>query len=311
MRKRCPVAHSEQFHWSLLRHADVLQALNHPSVFSNQVSEHLSVPNGMDQPEHTHYRRLIDPYFSSQRMEAFEPACRQVVLQLLGKLPAHGETEFIATFADIFAVQAQCAFLEWPVRMHQPLLEWTKKNHAVTRAGDREGMSRIALEFDGYIRELLHERRSAQERTDDAVSRLLRERVYDRPLSDEEIVSILRTWTVGELSTISACVGIAVCSLAQRPRLQQQLRDQPALLPTAIDELLRIDSPFIASRRITKEEVQIGKVTVPAGARISLIWASANRDEAEFGDPDEFRLDRDPAKNLLYGAASTFARARR
>jgi len=72
-------------------------------------------------------------------------------------------------------------------------------------------------------------------------------------------------------------------------------------LPAAIDEILRMRAPLISNRRVTTAPVEIGGRTIPAGERITLMWASANRDEAVFGDPDEFRLDRDPAQNLLYG----------
>jgi cytochrome P450 len=120
-------------------------------------------------------------------------------------------------------------------------------------------------------------------------------------LNHEEIVSILRNWTVGELGTITACVGILVYYLAEKPDLQQQLRDSLHLLPAAIDEILRIHAPLISNRRVTTTEVDIGGRRIGAGERITLMWASANRDEAVFGDPDEFRLDRDPSQNLLYG----------
>ncbi|MEO8170306.1 MAG: cytochrome P450, partial [Oxalobacteraceae bacterium] len=119
---------------------------------------------------------------------------------------------------------------------------------------------------------------------------------------DDEIVSILRNWTVGELATMAACVGILAHYLAGHPQLQQQLRQQPALLPAAIDEILRIHAPLIANRRVTTKPVEIGGRALAAGERITVIWASANRDEAVFGEPDAFRLDRDPAQNLLYGA---------
>jgi cytochrome P450 len=180
-------------------------------------------------------------------------------------------------------------------------LQWTRKNHAATRAGDKAAMEAIACEFDGYIQGLLEERRR-RAGVDDAVARLLRERVHNRPLSHQEIVSVLRNWTVGELSTISACVGILAHYLAEWPQIQQQLRERTSLLPLAIDEILRIQSPFNSSRRITTEPVEIGGRALPSGARVTLMWASANRDEDEFGDPDEYRLDRDPAKNLLYGS---------
>src|SRR5690606_30580651 len=122
-----------------------------------------------------------------------------------------------------------------------------------------------------------------------------------RMLEECEIVSILRNWTVGELGTISTCVGILVHCLATHLSLQQQLRNDMSLLPAAIDEILRIHAPLIANRRITTRPVEIGGRTLPAASRISLMWASANRDESVFGDPDELRLDRDPTQNLLYG----------
>ena len=89
---------------------------------------------------------------------------------------------------------------------------------------------------------------------------------------------------------------------AERPDLQQRLRQDPSLLRVAIDEILRIHAPLIANRRVATGAVEIGGREIGAGERITLIWASANRDEGVFGDPDEFRLDRDPAENLLYGA---------
>ncbi|MEO6958910.1 MAG: cytochrome P450 [Burkholderiaceae bacterium] len=115
-------------------------------------------------------------------------------------------------------------------------------------------------------------------------------------------MSILRNWTVGELGTISASVGILAHYLAVNPALQRQLRERPYLLPVAIDEILRIHAPLIMNRRVAVKPVSMRARELAVGERIAIIWASANRDEAVFGDPDEFRLDRDPGLNLLYGA---------
>lgn len=302
MRQRCPVAHSDYLNWSLFRHQDVLRVLEDHQTFSSDVPSHLSVPNGMDPPQHTEYRRIIEPYFNPRRMAAFEPACRDIAANLVKGLPA-GRTELMASLAHDFSLQIQSTFLGWPAALHEPLREWTRKNHAATLARDKAAMDDVAYEFDGYIRELLAVRRAAGiHAPDDMTTSLLREQIGGRLLGDEEIVSILRNWTVGELATISACVGILAHYLAEHPELQQQLREQTSLLPAAIDEILRIHAPLIANRRVTTGPVEIGGRALPAGARITVIWASANRDEAAFGDPDEFRLDRDPAKNLLYGA---------
>ncbi|HEX2531423.1 MAG TPA: cytochrome P450, partial [Burkholderiaceae bacterium] len=305
MRRSCPVAHSEYLHWTLFRHEDVMRVLNDHETFSSAVSNHLSVPNGMDPPEHTAYRRLIEPYFNQERMAAFEPVCRAIAVALVQGLPAAGEVELTSAFAQDFALQVQSAFLGWPATMHEPLRQWIRKNREATLAGDRPVMAKVALEFDGYIRALLAARRDAgAQAPDDITASLMRERIGERLLNDEEIVSILRNWTVGEVGTICASVGILAHYLAEHPELHRHLRKQPSYLPPAIDEILRIHAPLISNRRITTKPVEIGGRKLEAGERVTILWASANRDEAVFGKPDEFRLDRDPSKNLLYGAGA-------
>ncbi|OOE11639.1 cytochrome [Stutzerimonas degradans] len=303
MRRRCPLATSRYGYTSLFRHADIMRVLTDHETYSNAVSRFPSVPNGMDPPEHTAYRRLIEPYFEPLQMEAFAPVCREVAVRLVQALPEQAGVELMADFAQIFALQIQCAWLGWPVELHEPLRLWTLKNQAATLARDEAAMSAVALEFDGYIKDLLTARRNAGSAApDDVTTRLLRDQALGRPLTDDEIVSILRNWTVGELGTIAASIGIVVHYLAGHAALQQQLREQPPLLPAAIDEILRIHAPLVMNRRVTTRQVSLGGRTLAAGTRLALIWASANRDEAVFGDPDAFRLDRDPQLNLLYGA---------
>lgn len=303
MRRRCPVAYSEFMGWSLFRHEDVTRVLLDHETFSSAVSQHLSVPSGMDQPEHTEYRRIIEPYFSAKRMEAFEPVCRKIATKLVQQLSADTEVEFIASAALPFAVQAQCAFLGWPASLQEPLVRWTRKNHEATLAQDRKAMSEIALQFEGLIDDFLETRLQANAGPEtDLTAALMHERVWARPLSNEEVASILRNWTVGEIGTISASVGILAHYLAGHADLQKELRAKPDLLPPAIEEILRIFGPLVSNRRVTTRPVEIGGRTIAAGERIALMWIAANRDERVFEDPDSFRLDRDQSKNLLWGA---------
>lgn len=303
MGERCPVAHSDLLGWSLFRHADVLRALHDPETFSSVVSTHPAVPNGMDPPEHTHYRRIIDAYFQPDRLATFDPRCRQIAADLVGSVLEGGEVEFIEAFAHRYAVRVQCAFLGWPDELHEPMLHWTHKNDRARFAQDRTVTAKVAREFEGHVVDLLHARRAAgAQASDDVTSRLMHERIRDRPLRDDEIVSILRNWTVGEIGTISAAVGILVEYIAQHDELQLQLRARPSLLPDAIDEILRIHAPLAANRRVTTRAVEIGGRQIGAGERISLNWVGANLDSRVFEDPQAFRLDRDPTANLLYGA---------
>ena len=303
MRERCPVAYSNFLGWSLFRHEDIVRVLNDPDTFSNAVSRHRSVPNGMDPPEHTEYRRIIESYFRPERMDAFEPQCRKIAANLVQSLLERDEIELISEFAHWFSVRVQCSSLGWPAEMYEPLSVWTRKNYKATLAEDRAAMAKIASEFAGYVVGLLQVRRAAgAQASDDVTTSLLRQQVGGRPLRDEEIVSILRNWTVGEVGTISAAVGILVQYISGHADLQQRLRAEPSLLPAAIEEILRIHGPLVANRRITTRPVEIGGRKIGAGERISLIWISANRDGRVFEDPEAFRLDRDPAANLLYGA---------
>ena len=303
MRRRCPVAHSDTLPHSVFRHADAMRILLDHETFSNQASRHVSVPNSMDPPEHTVWRQLIEPYFGPDRMAAFEPVCRQICADLVAALPRNAPVEIMSGLAHPFALRMQCAFLGWPDSLHAPLQQWIQKKNAATLSGDAQALAAIATEFDETIRALLQTRRDAGDQApDDATTRLMRETVYGRALAEDEIVSILRNWTVGELGTMASSVGIIAHYLASHPELQDRLRRQPALVRAANDEILRIHAPLIANRRATTCPVDIGGTPIPAGERVTLIWASANRDESVFGDPDECRLDRDPGLNLLYGA---------
>ncbi len=302
LRQHCPVAHSDFLGWSVLRHADTVRVLDDPQTFSNAVTHRLTVPNGMDPPQHTEFRRINDKYFTPNLMDAFEPACRAIATDLVDELPRSVTVDLMPVLAEIFALRVQNAFLGWPADLEEPLRRWTAKNRAATLAQDRPAMAAIAVEFDGFIRELLTVRRKAgEDAPNDLTTRLLRERVWDRPMTDEELVSLLRNWTVGELSTISASVGILAHHLAARPTTQQLLRDDPTLIGAANDEILRMHAPLIANRRVTTRPVEVGGQVIDAGERVTVLWASANRDESVFGDPDEFRLNRDSADNLVYG----------
>lgn len=308
MRRTCPVAFSEFLGWSLFRHADVVRVLEDHQTFSNVVSKHRSVPSGMDPPEHTVYRQVLEPYFAADRMEAFEPVCRQIAAELLEPLwpkpLVRGEPlDAIADLASPFALRCQSAFLGWPDTLLEPLRQWTQKSREATLAGDRRELSQVADEFRSYIFALLEERRrGGAGAPDDITSSLMRAQVNGALLTDEELVSVLRNWTVGEVGTLAAAVGILLHHLAVNPALQARVRGEPSLLPAAIEEVLRVDGPLALNRRVATRAVEIGGRRIEAGEPLSLIWLSANRDGQAFDHAEQVRLERDASKNLLYGA---------
>ncbi|MDN6297406.1 MAG: cytochrome P450 [Halomonas sp.] len=302
MRSHCPVAFSDYLQWSLLRHADVMRVLQDHATFSNAASRHLSVPNAMDPPQHTGFRRIIEPYFNEAAMAEFAPRCRAIAEGVVDRLPDDGEVEAMAAMGQDFALEIQCAFMGWPNSLHEPLRDWVKRQQAATLAGDREALGRLALEFDGVIRERLDVRRQMDTPPDDVTTRLMNETVDGRPLTDEELVSLMRNWTVGELGTISASIGILMRFIAAHPEWQQRLRDEPAITSDVIDEILRLDAPLMSNRRVATCPVDVGGRRIEQGERLTILWGAANRDPDVFLEPDKVRLDRDPSLNLLYGA---------
>ena len=303
LRLQCPVAHSDFLGYSILRHEDVLTLLGDHESFSDAVSARLTVPNGMDPPHHTISRQVNDRYFTPGVMERFEPVCRSIAAELIDALPRAQKLNFSEIFAEIYALRGQSPFLGWPADVEEPLRRWTIRNLVATGEQNHTAMKQIAMEFDGYIRQLLSDRRRAGENAPrHLTTSLMNERVHDRKMTDEELVSLLRNWTVGELSTISASVGILANLLSQARELWPRLRSNPRLVDASTDEVLRSHAPLVSNRRVTTKDVEISGVRIPAGKRVSIMWASANRDESVFGDPDDILLDRDPSLNLLYGA---------
>ncbi|WP_246145838.1 cytochrome P450 [Rubripirellula lacrimiformis] len=304
MRRRCPIAHSEHRGWSVFRHADVMQVLSDHETFSSKVSRHVSVPNGMDPPDHTKYRRLIQPYFAADRIAAFQPACRSIASQLLRQIcSGNAKVEVMGELATPFAARVQCAFLGWPDSLHTDLIRWAADHHDATRRADRESLSRLANQLDGIIDDLIHQRTAAgQDATPDLTFSLINETFDGRKLNNQQIASILRNWTVGEVGTIAASIGIIIHHLARNTQDRAALRADSSRWPNAIDEILRVHNPLHGNRRVTTCPVQLGDRSIGSGERVYINWISANRDDSVFPDAAEVQLDRSQENNLLYGS---------
>lgn len=298
------VKYDERLGWCVMRHADVMRVLLDWQTFSSVVSPRLSVPSGMDPPSHTPFRKIIEPYFSKARVAQFEPECRKIAHLLVKKMLDRSlHAEVVGELARPFAAHAQCSYLGWPDYMEDGLRRWGVRNRKAIREQNREVLAKSAEVFEYLIAELLDDRRREGKGPDtDLTSRLLFERVGKRTLNDEEIVSILRNWTAGEIGTIAASIGIIAHFFASQPDIQELLRKDFSKLPYAIDEILRITAPLTTNRRVTTKPANVGGQEIGANERITIMWAGANRDPRVFEDPLAFRWDRDTSKNLLYGA---------
>nr|WP_312857621.1 cytochrome P450 [Brachybacterium aquaticum] len=303
MRSRCPVARGASGAWTLFSHADVTAAALDHQTFANAVSRHLQVPNGLDGSMHTAFRALVDRYFTRERMTALEPSVQGVAAGVMRQVEIPGPVDAVELGAR-FAVRAQSAWLGWPADLEDDLLRWMADNHAATRSRDRARTAEVAQRFDSIIRSLTDARRGAgDDAPDDVTTELVRDHVDGRELTDEEIVSILRNWTGGDLGSMALCAGVVLTYLADHPDLQARLRSEVSdrEFNAILDEILRIDDPFVANRRITTEPVTVGGRAFAAGDRVFLNWVSANRDPQMFAEPEAFDPDGNAPYNLVWG----------
>lgn len=296
------IGRNDRGEWVLLRHADVVAVATDDLRFSSAVSRFLQVPNGLDGARHRALRTVLDRYFTPVALQPFRDRFREVARRLYAELPRGQALDAVNDLGAVFAVRAQSTWLGWSSDLEQPLLDWMADNHAATRAGDLDATREVAERFDGIIRQIIAERRGADPSTD-LTTRLLHEQVDGAALQEDELVSILRNWTGGDLGSIALCVGVIVHHLAKERGLQSHLRAgvSDADLDSTLDEILRIDDPFVSNRRRTTCPVDIGGVEIPGGEIVKLHWTSANRDAEVFGDPDTFDAAGNAQHNLVYG----------
>lgn len=306
MRSRCPVAHCGADTWMVLGHAEVVAAATDPATFSNAVSSRRAIPNTLDGAEHAAFRRIVDRYLTSERVAREEPQCRSHATAIIDAIPRGVTVKAVADLGVPSAVRTQSTWLGWPAELESELVRWMADNHAATRSGNRSRTAAVAERFDDLIHALLDDRRAADPGTD-VTAELTHETVEGRPLTDEEIVSILRNWTAGDLGSLATSIGVVVHFLALNPRQQDRLRslaDSPqgaAAIEEAIEEILRIDDPFVSNRRRATRDVELGGETIPAGALVVLNWTAANRDALVFQDPDAFDPAANAVSNLVFG----------
>ncbi len=303
LRERCPVARGDDGALRVRGHAEVRAVALDDETFSSAVSRYLQVPNGLDGDEHTPMRALIDSYLGPDRMAQLVPVFLDAAASLVTRLAVPGPVDAVDLGAT-FAVRSMSAWLGWPTALEDELISWVAANQAATRSGEQGRTAEVAEWFDAIVRGIITERRAdGTEAPADVTTELLHDRSLGRALSDEEVVSILRNWTGGDLSSLALCTGVILTHIADHAELQERLRSgvRDGEVDAAIDEILRIDSPFVSNRRVATRATVLGGQEVAEGDRLIINWTAANRDPVVFGDPDRFDPRDNAAHNLVWG----------
>ena len=318
-RSACPVAHGDDGVWTLYSHADVHAAALDATTFSSATSRHVHIPNSLDGAEHRRFRDLIDSYLTPARVADLEPMLASTAQQVLdetlvpagmldqARIPATESRQVSVDAVQLgerYAVRTACRWLGWPDDLENELLDWMDANRQASRSGGRAATGAVASWFDHIIgRQIRLRRDTSQGLTDDVTSELMADDSLGRPLTDAEITSILRNWTGGDLSSLALCIGVVAAGLADHPEVEDELRRgvPTSRFDAVLDEMLRIDDPFVANFRVTTAAVTMSGVELEPGARVRLNWTAANRDPNTFGDPDVFDPHGNAQDNLVYG----------
>lgn len=283
-------------------HAAVVAIATDPETFSSAVSRHLQVPNGLDGEAHQQARAMLDPFLDARRVAASTPAFVRIAQQLLEQLAGRAAFDAVSELGARYAVRVQSAWLGWPATIEDELLQWVADNRAATRSGDRTRMAGVAARFDAIVRARVQERVGA-DATDDLTTELVRTRdADDQPLPQDVLVSVLRNWTGGDLASLALCIGVVVAWLTRHPEHAERLAaaDDDELDAT-LDEILRIDDPFLANRRIATRDTEVAGCPIAQGEIVALSWRQANVDPARFPRPYAFDPSGNASGNLVWG----------
>jgi cytochrome P450 len=267
----------------------------------------------MEPPEHTRLRRLISSAFARGHVERLRPWVEQLARDLVdGLVERSAGTEpvdVLTGMAEQLPVDVIAELLGVPDADRTLLRPWSNaivKMYEYGRTTEIEDSAeRAAAEFVAYLRTLAAERRRSP--GEDLLSHLVsvRDSEGDRLTEDELVTTCILLLNAGHEATVNVS-GNGLLALLEHPDQLNRLREDPGLLPTAIEELMRFDSPLQLFERTATEDVEIGGITVPAGQKIAALLGSANHDPAVFDSPEVLDVGRTDNPHISFGAGVHF-----
>jgi cytochrome P450 len=297
----------------LTRKEDIMTALRAPDVFSSNMdavnlqNHRPMIPLQIDPPEHKKFRKLLDPIFAPRKMAAMDDEVSALVNGLIDGFIERGEVDFASEFSVPFPSQVFITLLGLPL---DELPEFLKMKDGIIRpdhvTGKRYGskdviayQKMIADSVYDYFNKILDQREV--ERRDDLLSLFLDADVEGDRLSREDILDICFLFLIAGLDTVTATLDCMFSFLAQNPEHRRQLVENPELIPNAIEEMLRWETPVMGIARVAVQDTELSGCPVHAGDQVMVMIGSANTDEAEWPDGDVVRFDREVNPHITFG----------
>jgi cytochrome P450 len=308
LRQRCPVAHSESYEgfWALFKHQDVISVLKDPKTFVTSVQNVVPKvsttgrrpPLHLDPPEHTPYRRTLDPFFTEEKMKEVEPLIRKTTVDLLQPFINAGGGDICTEFSHQLPGYVFAKFFNLSTELSMKIREVTKLYVKALNVMDKPMIQQKSLELYDIARTIIQMRKDEpMDPAVDVTSAFLQRTYKGEPLPDELILGTIRQLIVVGMIAPVVFIGSVSVHLAQNPDIQNQLRNNPNLIPAAIEEYLRLFTPYRGFARTPTEDVVIGGRLIKKDEPIAVVFASANRDEDIFPHSDQFILHRPNIKD--------------
>ena len=291
--------------WVLTRYDDVLDACRDWETFSNdhvaEAASLLPMMIYMDAPRHTALRAIVSRAFTPKRVADLEPRIRAVASELVGELAVDGGGDVVDELAGPLPARVMGELLGIPREQIDEFRAWTDKLLTTTSP---EESGEIGGRVYGLFAGLLEERRRSP--ADDLMSALLAAEVDGARLTDDELLGFCFLLVLAGNDTTTSLIGNGSALLARHPDERALLVDDPALIPNAVEEMLRVDAPTQVLPRTAMRDVDKHGEVIPAGARVMVCFGAGNLDERAFPDPDRFDVRRRFDRHLAFGHGPHF-----
>jgi pimeloyl-[acyl-carrier protein] synthase len=326
LRSEDPVHWDRFLHtWVVTRYPDVLNVLHSFSADRTPTPEQLTAMGlsglnpiakvmvkqmlFMDAPAHTRLRGLASAAFTPRRVEVLRGHIQEIADNLLERVQAQGRMDIIEDFAAPMPAIVTAEMLGVPTEDHSDLKKWSA-DFAEMLGNFQHNPDRIprVLESTNNLTDYFQAAidKARQHPREGLIQAFMNAEIDGDRLTDEEIVANCIVTMVGGQETTTNLIGNGLLTLMRNPEQLARLRDDPSLINSAVEELLRYESPSQHTGRIAREDVQIGGKEIRKGQAVMAIMAAANRDPERFPDPDRLILDRSDNKHLAFGWSSHF-----
>ena len=316
LRRRSPVHRSAILgSWVLTRYEDVVATVTDHERFSNDPS--WRGPNAsvlrpapddysillMDPPDHARLRKIAAKVFARARLSALNETITRTAVELIARAARRGTIDWVHEVAAPLSMSVMLKMLGIPERDRQRWATWVRERapllEMIVTRDERRTSYRAGAEIQRYFTALLQCRRGSD--GDDAISTFARHVADGDKMSMAEAADMLSVLMIAGNETTANLIGNGMLALLRHPEQMQRLREEPARMQDAIDEMLRFDSPVQTDFRIAKATVRLRRHVIKPGDGVILLTGSANRDEAAFEDPDTFDITRKDPKHTSFG----------